>query len=137
MRAYADFHRTFAGSTEGTTRVTLDRFGTLRDLCAAGVRLHEGMLMTLYADSDVNEDIEVDAVVVWMPASPWHEATWGGEYESDSFRYVVAPPGLAPGIFPCVQCGANLQEQISREGMSPAGTCPSCGTRIHAPLDPP
>lgn len=70
MRVYADFNAQIdPGAPDRNGLVSLNRLGTLRDLCALRIRLREGLRITLYMDSDEASDIEVDAEVRWLSAS--------------------------------------------------------------------
>ena len=61
-RIYADFNRLVKSPRDsGRTAVVLDTFGSLRDLCNAGLILSEGMPLIAVDWSDENEDLEWSA----------------------------------------------------------------------------
>jgi hypothetical protein len=134
MRIYADFNAQI-----GPGLVHLDRLGTLRDLCEARVRLQEGLPLTLYMDSDVNEDIEVDASSRWIADSAaTHGGYWAGEFDPHGFRDVpVTEKESVSDWFPCSGCGANLAAEISQHGLSSSTCCGACGVRVHSPIAAP
>ena len=85
IRIYADFN----ACTDGG--VDLQRLGTLRDLCAAKIRLRDGLHLTLYSDSSEDEDIEVDATARCGPHSRAPEGGTGlGNSNEKAFRDVPA-----------------------------------------------
>jgi hypothetical protein len=53
-RVYADFH-----NADPLGRVRLNCIGTLEDLAQQQIQLHEGLVLTLYAD-DVNDQGQLD-----------------------------------------------------------------------------
>ena len=90
-------------------------------------------------DSDVNEDIEVDAVARWNCRPSCHRG-WllGREFDPKAFRDVPATPSESVSSwFPCGTCGTNLAEQIEQTGSSSATLCAQCGARVHGPIAPP
>jgi hypothetical protein len=140
MRLYADFNAQLdLGGSGRPGLVHLSRMGTLRDLCAARVRLRDGLALTLHMDSDVDEYIEVDAVARWIPHPTASEGGyWVGEFDPAGFRDVPSIP--TPSVsrwFPCGACGTNLAEQFERTGLSSSTRCSHCDTRVHAPIAPP
>lgn len=138
MRIYADFNALIdPGGDDRPGIVDLHRLGTLRDLCAARLRLHDGLVLTLYSDSDAVEDLEIDARVRWMP-STLGTSGWVGEFDPAEFRHV--PRVAGPGVFdwfPCSTCSSDLSEQIRRDGLPLGHRCSKCGTLVHSPLAPP
>lgn len=140
MRLYADFNAQLdLGGAGRPGRVHLNRMGTVRDLCAAGVKLREGLPLTLHMDSDVNEDIEVDAVARWIPDPASTEGGyWVGEFDPNGFRDVPSVPiESVLTWFPCGSCRANLAEQIQRTGLSLSTRCSRCQERVHAVIAAP
>jgi hypothetical protein len=134
VRIYADFNALIEDG-----RVHLDRFGTLRALCAARLRLRDGLQLTLFMDSDVNQQIEVDATVRWIanPAAA-EGGYWAGEFDPAAFRDVPALTGESVTTwFPCSGCSANLATQIETSGLSSTTCCSACGVPVHAPILPP
>ena len=140
MRLYADFNAQIdLGGPGRPGLVHLNRMGTLRDLCAARARLRDGVVLTLHMDSDVNEDIEVDAVARWIVDSTSAEGGyWVGEFDPSAFRDVPSIPIESVSTwFPCGACGANLAQQIEQTGLSSSTRCSHCDSRVHAAIAPP
>jgi hypothetical protein len=140
VRIYADFNAVLDSGGPGRPGlVRLDRLGTVRDLCAAGITLRAGLALTLYTDSDERTDLQVEAVVRWHPdAKAEAGGYWVGVFDPASFRDVPVAPSLGVfSWFPCSGCGVNLAPQIARSGISASSTCEECGTRTHSPVRPP
>src|ERR1700752_2393938 len=119
-RVYADFN----GLIEPDL-VPLERLGTPRDLWGGGSRVKRGMHLTLYSDSDLSEDMEVDAVAQWIPdARKSANGCWAGEFDSTQFRYVATQEmESVRTFFPCCNCGHNLAEHIRTTGLSAQTQC--------------
>jgi hypothetical protein len=66
-RIRADFNASIGSSDENSTLVNLEKMGALRDLSAAGIHLSVGLELILYTDSDEDSDLEVEAIVRWVP----------------------------------------------------------------------
>ncbi len=133
MRIYADFN---ALISQGM--VNLNKMGTLRDLCAAQIRLRDGLTLTLYTDSSEEADLEIEATVQWVPASSARNGYWGGAFDPESFRDVpTIRDADVRTWFPCSVCRMNLAAEILQSGLTAESTCPSCGTQVHAPIAPP
>lgn len=134
MRIYVDFNAQLAPGM-----VNLMRMGTLRDLNAARIRLQEGMRLTLRSDSDIETDLEVEAIVRWLAEfGVVGGGTWVAEFDSRQLREVPAVQDEpVTSSFPCSGCGQNLASLICRGGLSERTTCPTCGTKVHAPIAPP
>jgi hypothetical protein len=140
MRLYADFNaQVDPGGSGRPGLVHLGRMGTLRDLCAARTRLRDGLALTLHMDSDVNEDIEVDAVARWISDPVATEGGyWVGEFDPKGFRDVPAIPSESVSSwFPCGTCGTNLAQEIQQTGLSSSTRCSCCDARVHGPIAPP
>jgi hypothetical protein len=140
LRIYADFNACLDfGDAEAPGFVHLNRMGTLRDLCAAQLRLCEGMRLLLFSDSSMDEDIEVDAIVRWHsnPEAP-SGGYWVGEFKPQAFRDVPLQrhPSLATW-FPCGSCGENLAAEIQQKGLNAESRCANCDHRVHTPIEPP
>jgi hypothetical protein len=140
MRIYADFNAQIdPGGPERPGLVHLDRFGSLRDLCASRIRLRDGLRLTLYTDSDVDEDLEIEAVARWIPDPAARDGGyWAGEFDPSTFRDVpVSREQSVSDWFPCSGCGVNLAAEIAQSGLSGSTRCSSCGVLVHAPIAPP
>src|SRR3954464_2422500 len=67
-RIYADFNGLCEPNrTDRPSAVALDTLGTLRDLTNAGLRLAEGLQLTVYDWSDQEEDLEAEATARYDP----------------------------------------------------------------------
>lgn len=130
-RIYADFNGLVGGQGTGGA-VGLDTFGSLRDLANAGLRLFDGMPLTIYDWSDDEEDLEADAVARFEP----RRGIWWAEFGPEGFRYVPKKARDQSSVFLCVECRTRLDEHVRKAGLRIGDTCPSCGTPIHAPLAP-
>jgi hypothetical protein len=139
-RVYADFNACLdLGGDDRPGLVHLERLGTLRDLCAARLRLCEGMRLLLHSDSSAEEDLEVEATARWLWSSrAFGEGSWVGEFDPVAFREVPAQRGKSvKEWFPCARCGTNLKGQIEQHGLDRGSRCVACAARVHSPLDPP
>jgi hypothetical protein len=139
-RIYADFNAQLdLGGPGRPGLVHLDRFGTLRDLCAAQLRLRNGLALLLYSDSSEDEDLEIEATARWFSNSKMvGGGCWVGEFDPKGFRDV--PTRAARPFsewFPCGACGTNVAADIQSAGLSGASKCRVCGVRIHSLIDPP
>jgi hypothetical protein len=139
-RIYADFNAQIdPGGDDRLGQVLLECMGTLRDLCAARVRLRTGLTLTLYSDSDADSDLEIEAVARWIavPNAP-SGGYWVGEFDPRRFRDVpVTSERSVSEWFPCCECGDDLTKQMSRDGLSAESRCGRCGTRVHFPIAAP
>jgi len=134
LRIYADFNGLVDGpKNPGRTAVVLDTFGSLRDLANAGVVLSEGLPIIAVDESDEAEDIEGHGTAEYDHSSEW----WVVEFDEEGVRYVAAGDRSSVKEFKCVSCAEPLHEKISSKGLKLGDACPSCGTAICAPIDPP
>jgi len=139
-RIYADFNALLdPGGPYGPGLVHLERLGTLRDLCAARVRLSDGLALQLYSDSSATEELEIDAVARWIEVPGIvRGGCWVGEFGRAAFRDVPARATRAiSDWFPCGACGVNLAAEIQKSGLNGESRCGACGVRVHAMIDPP
>ena len=130
MRVYADFQK-----LDEQGRLVLLCYGTLRDLAVHRERLREGSTFTFYADSDDQEDLEADGLVSYVPASRHAGAHWVATI--GPIRYVKRPPETQGRGHPCFGCRRDLRLFFEPYGRSEEASCPHCGTRVTAPIDPP
>jgi hypothetical protein len=140
MRIYTDFNAQIdLGGSGRPGLVSLNGMGTLRDLCAARIRLRDGLALTLYMNADVNEDIEVDAVARWTPDPTSIEGgCWVAEFDPKGFRDVPATQSESVlNWFPCGACGMNVADQIQQTGLSASARCSHCDARLHGAIAPP
>lgn len=137
-RIYADFHRLDPSPRDPTKVVlSLDRMGTLRDLCLLGVRLVEDLELTVYSDSSEDEDLEADAIAFFDQG----RRVWFAELEESSIRDVPIPPAPTDAAsaceLVCFRCRMDLSPQIKRQGLDLGDVCSSCGSAVHEPIHPP
>jgi hypothetical protein len=131
-RIYADFNGRQQSPRDATrTAVPLDTFGSLRELSNAGVRLFEGMPLVIYMDSDVNEDLEADAVAYYAHRN----GIWFAELFDDRIRYVPRPEEKNAEQFLCVEC--RLPVPAGKHGRPEVSVCPRCGTPVLTAINPP
>src|SRR5688500_8031248 len=131
-RIYADFHGEQSSPRDpARTAVPLDTFGTVKDLSNVGVRLRDGARLTIYADSDENEDLEADAVAFYAR----ERGLWFAELCDGRIRYVPRPEQKTQGLFLCVQCRSALP--VAKYGRPEVEACPRCGSPAFAAIEPP
>jgi hypothetical protein len=122
-RIYADFMGLgFSPRDPARQSVPLDTFGSIRDLSNAAIRLHDGVRLTIYSDSDESEDLNADVFVYFDRAS----GIWHAELEQDAVSHVPRHEDDYAGRFLCVACRSAFP--IGAHGYPSAETCPSCDT---------
>lgn len=128
-RVYADFNALNESPwAPDRLGIPLTMYGTLHDLARQGLRLKVGLRLTVYSDSDVDEDLEATATVRFDKSN----GTWFAEFDPEGFRY--APRGdWDHGPLRCWACA----QDIDTPPLDPGERCPRCGERLHAPMDPP
>jgi hypothetical protein len=132
MRIYADFNA--LGGRGDECALLLHRSGTLQDLHRLRLRLVEGETHTFWDQSDEEEDLEVDATVVFEHSS----SQWLAEFSRDEIRYV--PHQKEPEDFesyPCLRCRNDLRAFRGSAGFRMDSVCPSCGLSVMFPIAPP
>lgn len=106
-KVYADFH-----NADSQGRLRLNCIGTTEDLARQQIELHQGLLLTLYAD-DLDDDGELDELLVdgivsfseeehcWVAAIDWsaihhdsdrHESNANGSAPAGSTMPLAKPP---------------------------------------------
>jgi hypothetical protein len=134
LRIYADFNGLVAGCRNpDRTAVVLDTFGTLRDLCNAGVVLSVGLPLVAVDWSDETEDLEGHGTAQFDTENRW----WVVEFDELGVRHVPAGNRDEPGIFLCVSCRRDILSMLGSSGHAFSRNCPSCDTPVRAPLEPP
>jgi hypothetical protein len=134
LRIYADFNGLVRGCLNPErTAVVLDTFGSLRDLSNAGVVLQAGLPLIAVDASDDDEDLEGHGTAQYDPANRW----WVVEFDEQGVRYVPAGDRTAVRAFLCVQCRVDLQSPLQTKGLNVSSACPSCGTPLLTPFNPP
>lgn len=133
-RIYADFNA-YAGRG-GDCALLLERAGTLRDLHRFQVRLEEGMTLTFWDQSDEYQDLEVDALLVYL--SRRFKSEWVGEFSWDSLRYVPHKPAVdIMEAYPCFRCREELSPNLGTISFPEGAVCPTCGLSVGYPMEPP
>lgn len=133
-RIYGDFNGVDASSRSlDRDAISLHRMGSLLALARLGIILTNGMKLTIYMDSDENEDIEADAEVYFDPTTEH----WMAEYSHSAIRDVPRAPEWAGSKFPCVSCRTDLTEHTEMHGLKQGDTCPKCFNPIHRSILPP
>jgi|SRR5688572_22851956 len=135
MRVYADFMGVIRSQRGDTVHaVVLDCFGTVLDLCAARVRLRDGLRLTLYSDSSEAEDLEVEATARWyVDVTAKNGGYWVGEYDAESLHEVArnSTEGGRSRLL-CYACGGVLSTDSSQLKNLLMVACPECAAR---PID--
>ena len=133
---YADFNGIGRVADEPSCLgVELDTLGTLTDLTNAGIRLRDGVRLTIWDGSDEAEDLEADTVVVFDEA----RAVWLATFPEGDLRYVPRKDRQRGSQFLCLGCRSDLAERLAalRTVTGSRGGCPHCGTPIDAAIAPP
>jgi hypothetical protein len=129
-RIYADFNSLVRGTMNpDRIAVVLDTFGSVRDLANAGVTLCEGLPLVAVDWSDDEEDLEGHGTAHYDLAQKW----WVVEFDGVGVRYVPAGDRTPIKEFLCVHCRLPLPQVA----FQPNFFCPSCGTSVLAPIEPP
>jgi hypothetical protein len=136
LRIYADYNgirRRERGS--GRYVIPLDTLGSLRDLTNAGVRLREGLPLTVCDASDEEEDLVAEATARWDAAA----GVWLAELSEAGYAYVPRGDRTPDHRFLCLGCRRDLGPLPpgSQGGAPPVAACPACGTPITAATAPP
>jgi hypothetical protein len=135
-RIYADFNGLGnPDRTEGRLAVALDTLGTVRDLTNAGLRLAEGLRLTVYDWSDDEEDLEAEATARYDP----DDGLWWAELDPSGCQYVPKRERATDPRFLCLGCRYDLASDPTAWGeYAPRVTvCPLCGTAVAAAVAPP
>jgi hypothetical protein len=110
--------------------IGLSYYGTFRDLCITQTVLRPGLAVTLYDDSDGDEAMEVDAVVLADnvdAASPMHR--WKAKVTSTAVRRIPITPRGDIMEVPCFNCRKNIAAELT-EFWRGESTCSHCKTPI-------
>lgn len=132
MRVYADFNALAVRGED--CALMLHCSGTLQDLHRIALRLSEGEVHTFWDQSDEDEDLEVDAKLVFDDRS----SEWLAKFSQDEIRYV--PHQKEPedfDTFPCFRCRNDLRTLRDSRGFKMDSACPSCGLSVMYPIAPP
>lgn len=113
-RTYADFNG--LGKPYGRLAVALDTAGTVRDLSNTGLRLAEGIVLTVYDWSDEDEDLEAEATARYDP----DDRLWWAELGPDGDAYVPKRDRAVDSRFLCLGCRYDLAfDPGNRGGRAP------------------
>lgn len=135
-RIYADFNGLCKPNiTEGRPAVALDTLGTLSDLTNAGLRLVEGLRLTIYDWSDEEEDLEAEATARYDSGG----GLWWAELGPNGYEYVSKRDRAPDPRFLCLACRYDLaSDPTAWSEWEPIVTdCPRCGTALTAAIAAP
>lgn len=135
-RIYADFNGIDRPAVaNGCLAVALDTMGSVQDLSNAGLRLTEGLRLTIWDASDEAEDLEADATARYDAAAD----IWWADLGDGGYRYVPAKNRDADPRFLCLVCRADIASQGTARGavVTAGKVCPHCGTPMSAAIAPP
>jgi len=135
-RIYADFNGLGNPDvTDGRLAVALDTLGTLCDLTNAGIRLAEGLQLTVYDWSDEEEDLEAEATARYDSDG----GLWWAELGPNGYQYVPKRDRAPDPRFLCLSCRYDLATDPSAWGeWEPiVPYCPRCGTSLAAAIAAP
>lgn len=131
IRIYADFNG--YGKDAEDASVELDTLGTLIDLHYYRVRLVEGLQITIWDQSDSEEELEVTGVCRYHRKI--HRPVWCLHFPPDALKYVpYYEDSVLARIFLCFQCRSPIPDS-SRAVENPV--CPTCGLSLHYPWQAP
>lgn len=133
---YADFNGIDRPAVaNGCLAVALDTIGSVQDLSNAGLRLTEGLRLTIWDTSDDAEDLEADAVARHDTAA----RIWWADLGDEGYRYVPARNREASVRFLCLVCRADIAAgSLARGAAVPAEAhCPHCATPLRAAIASP
>jgi len=134
LRIYADYNGLW-GPEGGPLTIPLDTQGSLRDLTNAGVRLREGLALTVADASDDEEDLEAEATARYDAAA----GVWLAVLGLDGYRYVPKGDRTPDRRFLCLGCRRDLGSGPNADeyGYPRVEACPECGTSIRAAIAAP
>ena len=113
--------------------LSLHCWGSLVDLHRLHIELYEGLQLTVYSDSDINEDVEATGSVYFDV----ERNEWFVEFDESSIRYVVTVTDSYQTKLICWHCQTSLKKQTAEKGLKLGDTCNNCGKEIHELLKPP
>ena len=133
MRIYADFNGLHRSPHRSNKQIVpLDTFGSLCDLAHAGIVLAEGAKLTIFDQSDEEEDLEADAIASFDTTLQ----CWVAEIDAKGIRDVPAQGAKRQGLV-CVACRNDLEAFVAKEGLSQNSCCPACEVPVLSPILPP
>jgi hypothetical protein len=94
---------------------------------------NRGLPLIAVDASDEDEDLEGHGSAQYDPTNRW----WVVEFDEQGVRHVPAGDRTPVRAFLCVRCRVDLQVPLEAKGLTVSGTCPSCGTHLLAPFNPP
>ena len=133
-RIYADFNG-YECYEDGRRAVALDTFGSLRDLTNAGLRLRDGLQLTIFDSSDEEEDLEAAATARYDEA----RRVWMAEFPAEQFAYVPKKDRSVDDRFLCLGCRIDLAtwSDAWQRRMPLVELCPHCGASTASAIAPP
>lgn len=135
-RIYADFNG-LEPSPHKAARllVPLDTVGSVRDLSNAGLRLRDGLQLTICDWSDEEEDLEAAATASYDHA----RRVWLAELGPEGYSYVPKGDRTPDSRFLCLGCRHdNGPAPNSAAALPlPPPTCPHCGLKGDSAIAPP
>lgn len=131
---YADFNGIQSpGRTSNLFAIPLDTYGSLRDLSNQGIRLVDGLSLTVYMDSAEQEDIEADVVVYFDETNK----CWLAEGDRKLIREVPLHAFKDENVFLCFKCRNNLNTFFKENDRKEDTICPHCELSIMYSISPP
>ena len=129
LRIYADYNG-IGREADGRLSIPLDTLGSLRDLTNAGLRLRDGLALTVTDWSDDEEDLEAEATARYDPA----QGVWLAVLAPDGYRYVAKGDRTPERRFLCLGCRRDLASgpTAGEYGFPRVDSCPDCGTPVRA-----
>jgi len=112
----------------GRDEVSLEYFGSLRDLSRMHLRLSEGMDLVVYDSSDGDETMEMDG------KASYRNDRWSAVLSPTSFRRVpnqsVSAELLDFPCFHCFHCGTDIYPWLCEHTLQDDTLCPTCGGKV-------
>ena len=134
LRIYADYNG-IGREPNGRFSIPLDTLGSVRDLSNAGVRLTEGVMLTVVDWSDDEEDLEAEATTQYDAAL----GVWLAVLGPEGYRYVPKGDRTPESHFLCLGCRRDLASgaEPGDYGFPRLEACPVCGTPIKSAIAAP
>jgi hypothetical protein len=111
--------------------VSLEYFGTLRDLSRLRLRLKNGMALLIYDSGDGDQDMEIEGV------AKYKSGHWSAELNPATFRRVPRQSAGTAFDFLCFHCGKDIYEWLCEHKLKADTMCPHCGGYIREALHTP
>lgn len=135
---YVDFNalpsaRAMSGSAQVAMEIT--GYGTLRSLARQRLHLAEGMALLLFEPND----IQCHATAHFEPLltdPAGRVGAWVALLDPGSIEDCALPEEVGIG-HPCASCRNDLVPYLREVGQRYTEHCPTCGTSVMAPMEPP